>query len=95
MQGDRSHSDNVQTAIKKIEASGDSLLIDQAAFLLGMWNGFWWLEDWTKDCPKIKALLPEMQAQPVAPLRTLTCAEWMDREDDLGYLADQLRKGGF
>jgi hypothetical protein len=89
----RSHQDNVKTALKSIEASGNALYIDQAAFVLGMFGpDTYWVDGVVKDCPRIAALLPEMKECSSPPLRMLQIGQWMDRDDDVGYLADQLRK---
>ena len=89
----RTHFDNVKTALKSIEASGDSLHIDQAAFVLGMFGpNTYWVANVVQDCPRIAALLPEMKECPSPPRRMLQIGQWMDRDDDVGYLADQLRK---
>lgn len=88
----RSHRDNVREVIRRIEASGDAFLIDQAAFLLGLFKESGWVAEFTEGCPRITALLPEMGAEPNRFYRLLACADWMDADNDLGYLADQIRK---
>lgn len=89
----RTHQDNVKTALKSIEASGNALHIDQAAFVIGMFGpNTEWVVNAVQDCPRIAALLPEMKECPSAPMRMLTISQWMDRDDDVGYLADQIRK---
>jgi hypothetical protein len=88
----RTCADNVRAALEKIEASGNALHIDSAAFLVGLFGDTRWARNFTEKCPRIAALLPEMVPCTVRPMRMLTIAGWIDRDDDVGYLADQLRK---
>lgn len=84
--------DRIEQAIHRIEHSGDNFLIDQATWLLGFWKDDLPIEQWLAECPNMLRLLPEMKVEPRRPMRMLMLAGWIDREDDLGELANCLRK---
>ena len=82
----------IQQAIHRIEHSGDNFMIDQATWLLGFWKDDLPIEQWLTECPNMLALLPEMKAEPRRPMRLLMFMDWIDRDDDLGELANCMRK---
>lgn len=86
--------DRVQKHVQNIEASGDLILMDKAAFILGSGSEFigYYMDHITKDCPKIQVLVNEMDPIKIRPMYGLFLSEFMDREDDLGYMADTIRK---
>ncbi len=82
--------ENLIEALKRADAEGTNLQVDQIAFLIGMFPGDN-LRDLCKDCPRIAALLPEMER--TSQIQALMAvADYMDREDHVGYVADRVRK---
>lgn len=82
----------VEQAIHRIEHSGDNFLIDQATWLLGFWKDELPVEQWLVECPNMLALLPEMEAEPNRAKRLFMFSKWIDRDDDVGEIANCLRK---
>jgi len=77
-------------ALKDVDANGTALEIDQVAWLIGNFPGDD-LRSLCQGCPKIEALLPEMQR--ISEFQALiTIADYMNREDKVGRAADLIRR---
>lgn len=86
----------VEESLRKIEDCENPMLLDQAAWLVGIGKNFITdLEYLTRDCPKIQVLILEMKPITVRPLYGLSLMPYIDRDDDLGRLADSIRKALF
>ncbi|MCC6980114.1 MAG: hypothetical protein IT343_17480 [Candidatus Melainabacteria bacterium] len=77
-------------ALKEVENSGKMLQIDQVAWLIGSFPGDD-LRLLCQDCPKIQALLPEMERRNEFQALLLV-ADYMEREDKVGRVADLIRR---
>ena len=95
------HLDVLIQQLERAEASEDGMLRDQVAFSLGLvpedgggfgshFNRQSMKEVWLKNCPKLSALLDEMN--PITPKQRvlLSWAGYQDREDILGEVCTRL-----
>lgn len=86
---------NIKSELEKVETKGDVFEMDQVMFLIGQFKNFWEphrMKYFLENCPRMAILLPEMTAAKHKPLALLVCSGWIDREDSVGYIADQIRK---
>ncbi len=89
-----SRADRAKRAAEEIEKSGNFLLMDQAAFLLGSGREVaqWLIDDIVRDCPKLQVMMLEFEAVKVRPLFGLMLMPYIDRDDALGWMSDCIRK---
>lgn len=77
-------------ALKDIDATGTGMEIDQVAWLIGNFPGDD-LRMLCQGCPKIEALLPEMERETEFKA-LITVGTYMEREDKVGRIADIIRR---
>lgn len=84
--------DRLKSVLAAAEREADDMQIDQIAFMIGSFPVNSRLRTWVTDCPRIQALLPEMDPLPSDTHALLRLADWIDRRDHVGYVADAIRK---
>lgn len=82
--------ENLIAALKDADTNADNMQIDQIAWLIGMFPGND-LRNLCQGCPRIEALLPEMDRKTRGEA-LMAVANYMDRENHLGRVADKIRK---
>ncbi len=88
------YNNQLEEVIKEIEISEDNFLMDQAAFVLAYFQDAYSINQLMKECPKLTTLFLDMDhvKEPKIIRGKLLCADWMDREDNLGRLCTLLIK---
>lgn len=77
-------------ALKDVDANGTGMEIDQVAWLIGNFPGDD-LRSLCQGCPKIEALLPEMER--ISEFEALILiADYMNKENKVGRVADLIRR---
>ncbi len=84
--------DRLKTHLAHAEATASDLNIDEIAFLIGSFPLQHSVRTVAADCPRINALLPEMNPCANETLAMLRVAQWMNRDDIVGEVADYMRR---
>ncbi len=85
-------SDRLKTHLAHAEQTASNFDIDQIAFLIGSFPLNHPVRKVAEDCPRISALLPEMEPCATETLAMLRVCQCMDREDIVGEVADCMRR---
>lgn len=84
--------DRLKEVFTLAECTATELEIDQIAFLIGSFPANHWLRQHVTDCPRIQALLPEMEPLSSESRALLQLTSYVDREDIVGTVADHIRR---
>ncbi|MDZ4837877.1 MAG: hypothetical protein SGJ27_29180 [Candidatus Melainabacteria bacterium] len=85
-------NDRLKIHLAHAEQTASELNIDQIAFLIGSFPLDHSVRTVATDCPRISALLPEMQPCATETLAMMRVSQWMNREDIVGEVADYMRR---
>lgn len=86
--------EKLKDTLATAETTANDMQIDQIAWMIGNFptnTAFKTQIDWAAY-PRIAALLPEMQPYPNETHALMVVADYMNREDSVGQVAERIRK---
>jgi nicotinic acid mononucleotide adenylyltransferase len=84
--------DQLKAHVAHAENTANNLEIDQIAFLIGGFPPHHRVRTVVADCPRIAALLPEIEPCPSELFALMRASDFMHREDIVGKVADCIRR---